>query len=145
MSGSEFSFLLQRDKTDTWYEGNRVLIQCSLLSSDPLALFQCYLVSRDLHFPLHPYLWLRADGHPPTRSWFIRRLRLFFPANVSGHFMRAGGATSLAATGVSPDQIQAIGRWRSGTWERYVRKNATLLQALLFHGRPIHDPPFANV
>lgn len=30
-------------------------------------------------------------------------------------------------------------------WERYVRKNAALLQALLFHGRPIHDPPFANI
>jgi len=58
--------------------------------------------------------------------------------------MRAGGATSLAAAGLSPDQIRAIRQWRSGTWERYVRKNAALLQALLFHGRPIHDPPFAN-
>jgi hypothetical protein len=145
MSDIDFSFLLQRDKTDTRYEGNRVLIQRSWVSSDPLALFQRYLASRDLRFPLHPYLWLRADGCPPTRSWFIRRLRLFFPTNVSGHSMRAGGATSLAAAGVSPDQIRAIGRWRSGTWERYVRKNAALLQALLFHGRPIHDPPFANV
>jgi hypothetical protein len=145
ISGVDFSFLLQRDKTDTRYEGNRVLIQHSLTGSDPLPLFRRYLVSRDLLFPLNPYLWLRYDGHPPTRSWFMRRLRLFFPANVSGHSMRAGGATSLAAAGVSPDQIRAIGRWRSGTWERYVRKNAVLLQALLFHGRPIHDPPFANI
>ncbi|OAX33599.1 hypothetical protein K503DRAFT_663056, partial [Rhizopogon vinicolor AM-OR11-026] len=61
------------------------------------------------------------------RSWFLRRLRFFFPANVSGHSMQAGGATSLAAPGVSPDHIRAIGRWRSGTWERYVRKSAALL------------------
>ncbi|KAG2348113.1 hypothetical protein BDR05DRAFT_835551, partial [Suillus weaverae] len=46
------------------------------------------------------------------------------------------GATSLAVAGMSPESICAVGRWTSGTWEQYVRKNPTLLQALLFHGRP---------
>ncbi|KIK75720.1 hypothetical protein PAXRUDRAFT_835568 [Paxillus rubicundulus Ve08.2h10] len=59
--------------------------------------------------------------------------------------MRAWGTTSLAVAGVPPDRIRAIGRWKSTAWERYVRKNPTLLQALLFHGRSIHDPPFAFV
>jgi hypothetical protein len=68
MSDIDFSFLLQCDKTDTRYEGNRVLVQCSWVSSDPLALFQRYLASRDLRFPLHPYLWLRADGCPPGHT-----------------------------------------------------------------------------
>jgi len=141
----DFSFCIQRDKTDTRYEGNRVLIQRVNVGSDPWPLFTHYLASCDSKFPLHPFLWLRNNGKPPSCSWFIRHLRIFFPTSISGHSMRAGGATSLAAAGVSPDRIQAIGRWKSDAWERYVRKNVTLLQALLFNGRSVHDPPFANV
>ena len=59
--------------------------------------------------------------------------------------MRAGGATSLAAAGVPTSQIQAIGRWTSDTFEHYIHRHPTLLQAVLFHGRSIHDPPFANI
>lgn len=144
VSPIDFSFLVQRDKTDSRFEGSRIVIQHVLAGSDPLPLFTRYLSSRDAKFPLHPFLWLKSNGHAPTRSWFIRRLRHFFPSAISGHSMRAGGATSLAAAGVSPDQIRAVGRWKTSTWERYVRKNPTLLQALLFHGRPMHDPPFTD-
>ena len=60
--------------------------------------------------------------------------------------MRAGGATSLAAAGVPPSQIQAIGQWKSeDSFERYIRRHPTLLQAVLFHGQSIHEPPFADV
>jgi hypothetical protein len=34
---------------------------------------------------------------------------------------RAGGATALAAAGVSEGAIMAAGRWRSNTWKVYVR------------------------
>lgn len=144
VSSSNFAFLVQRDKTDTRYEGNLVVIQRSLIGSDPFPIFTRFLASHDLKFPLHPFLWLNSDGCIPTRSWFMRRFHRFFPTSYSGHSMRAGGATSLAAAGMSPESIRAVGRWTSGTWEQYVRKNPTLLQALLFHGRPVHDPPFAN-
>lgn len=143
-TATTFSFLLQREKSDDRYEGNRIVVSSSITEPDPFFLFNAYLTSRDHHFPLHPLLWLRSDGTVPTRSWFIRRLSSVFRLdNVSGHSMRAGGATSLAAAGVPPDRIQAIGRWRSSAWQRYVRKNPALLQALLFHGRSIHNPPFA--
>ncbi|KIK42812.1 hypothetical protein CY34DRAFT_63089, partial [Suillus luteus UH-Slu-Lm8-n1] len=99
VSVNDFSFLIQRDKSDSRYEGNRVVIQRSLVGSDPLPLFTRYLASRDSRYPLHPYLWLRSNGLPPTRTWFIHNLRKFFPATISGHSMRAGGATSLAAAG----------------------------------------------
>ncbi|KAG1838757.1 hypothetical protein C8R48DRAFT_622068, partial [Suillus tomentosus] len=35
LSDNNFSFLIQRDKTDSQYEGNRVLIQCLFVGSDP--------------------------------------------------------------------------------------------------------------
>ena len=144
-SPTEFSFVLQHQKTDSRYEGDRVTISRSVIHPDPLALFHAYLTGRDSCFPLHPHLWVRSDGSHPSRSWFVRRLRTLFPStDVSGHSMRAGGATSLAAAGVPPERIQALGRWRSTAWERYVRKSPALLQTLLFHGRAPHDPPFAN-
>jgi len=52
---------------------------------------------------------------------------------------------SLAVAGVSPDHIHAMGWWHSDTWKQYIHKNLTLLQALLFNGRPVHDPPFGNI
>jgi hypothetical protein len=144
ISPTTFSFRIQRDKTDTRYEGSNVVIQQMPAESDPLPLFTRFLASRDSKFPLHPLLWLKSDGVPPSRSWFMRRFRLFFSDSFSGHSMRAGGATSLAAAGVAPEHIRSMGRWSSDTWERYVRKNPTLLQTLLFHTHPLHDSPFAN-
>ena len=112
---TSFSFTVPRRKSDDRFEGSRVCITASSLSPDPHALFLQYLGCRDAALAF------------------------------SGHSLRAGGATSLAAAGVSPAQIQAIGHWSSSAWQRYVRKNPTLLQTLLFHGRPIHDPPFSSV
>jgi len=67
---------------------------------DPLRLFRKYVNARDNFFPHHPHLWLGSDGTIPTRAWFMRYLRRFFPPTISGHSMRAGGATALAASGV---------------------------------------------
>ncbi|KAG2743558.1 hypothetical protein P692DRAFT_20747660 [Suillus brevipes Sb2] len=59
----------------------------------------------------------------------------------------AGGATSLAASGVPFDRIQAMGRWSSDAFCIYVRKNPALLHALVFNGRSIHDSggPFGSI
>ena len=45
--------------------------------------------------------------------------------------MHVGGATSLAERGVAPNLIQALGRWTSETFNRYVRKSPFLFEALL--------------
>lgn len=108
-------------------------------SADPHGTFLSYLSSRDHLFPFNSFLWLRGDGSIPTRNWFIARLRARFPKSISGHSLRAGGATSLAAAGVPFDQIQAMGRWSSEAFRIYVRKNPALLHALVFNGRSIHD------
>ena len=144
---STFFFFLSipPSKTDVMFQGYQVVIQKSTTAPDPFSLSHKYLVSCDSHFALFPQLWLRSDGSVPSRSWFLSRLHSVFPRSIRGQSMRAGGAVSLTAAGVPPSQIQAIGRWRSDTLERYIRRHPTLLQAVLFHGRSIHDPPFANV
>jgi len=46
--------------------------------------------------------------------------------------MCAGGATLLTELGTLPHLIQAISRWKSDTFEVYIRKHSVLIQALLF-------------
>lgn len=145
LTEEHLAFTPAAQKTDALFEGDRVLIQRLPSIDDPWSLFRRYLCACDSLFPLHPYLWLRVDGSISTRSWFIHRPRRFFPPSIGGHSMRSDGATSLAAAGVPLAQIQAIGRWTSHAWQRYIRKHPILLQTLLFHGRPVHDPPFASV
>ena len=139
VSDKDYRFFLPSHKADKVFEGNTVIIQRHDISIDPLSKFKKYLSSRDRLFPYSSDLWLRADGSRPSRSFFIRRMKLFFKSDVAGQSMRAGGATSLAENGVPPNLIQAIGRWASSAFQIYIRKNPVLLQALLF-GRAAHDP-----
>lgn len=141
LADAHHSFVLRRHKADTNFEGSTIVIQRADYA-DPHHAFVTYLASRDKLFPFNSFLWLRGDGSIPTRSWFIARLRAFFPSSISGHSLRAGGATSLAISGVPLDRIQALGHWSSDAFRVYIRKNPALMHALIFHGRSIHDPVF---
>jgi hypothetical protein len=67
----------------------------------------------------------------------MRRLRMFFPSEIAGQSLRAGGATMLADLGVSPNIIQAAGRWSSEAFRIYIRKNPFLLHNLTFAQTPV--------
>ena len=138
ISPTSYSFLLPGHKADRFFEGNTIIIQkdTEYPQNDPHKIFTRYMSSRDSLHPFKPELWLRQSGKVPTRSWFMRQLRKFFPKNIGGASMRAGGATALAETGVAPHIIQAIGRWASPAFQIYIRKNPVILQALLY-GRPV--------
>jgi hypothetical protein len=136
ISSTAFSFLLPGHKADRFFEGNTILIRKNDLQIDPHKIFTRYLSSRDNLHPYKPELWLRQSGKVPTRSWFMRRLRKYFPKDIGGASMRAGGATALAEDGTAPHIIQAIGRWASPAFQIYIRKNPVILQALLY-GRPV--------
>lgn len=138
ISDDDYRFFLPSHKADRSFEGNIIIIQRHQINIDPLSHFKQYLSSRDRLFPFSSDLWLRADGSRPSRSFFIRRMKLFFTNDVAGQSMRSGGATSLAENGVPPHLIQAIGRWASPAFQIYIRKNPVLLQALLF-GRAAHE------
>jgi hypothetical protein len=134
-----YSFFLPSHKGDLTFEGNTIVIEKHNRPTDPHPPFLRYLHSRDRLFPLNSELWLTSKGTVPTRHWFVSRLRHFFAKDYAGHSLRSGGATSLAEAGVSPDIIQAMGRWSSASFKIYIRKNPVLLHALLF-GRPAHQP-----
>lgn len=125
---ASYEYWLPAHKADATFEGNHIIV----LDADATTAFRQYLASRDRLHPLHPYLWVRANGQVPTRAWFMKRLRALFPdKNIAGQSMRAGGATALAEDGAPPHVIQASGRWASNTFQIYIRKHPALLQAML--------------
>lgn len=130
-----FELFLPTHKADRFFEGNQVILRRLDASHDPIAPITRYLTSRDKLYPRRCELWLRSDGSIPLRAWFTRRLKVHFPSgDISGHSMRAGGATALAEEGVSADTLQGIGRWASESFRIYIRKNPVILAAMV-HGR----------
>jgi len=132
ITDSDYRFFLPSHKADKFFEGNTIIIRKNPSDVNPLHFFKQYLTSRDTLFPLSSELWLTMDGSCPSRSFFITCLRNFFSTDIGGQSMRAGGATLLAENGVAPHLIQATGRWASAAFQIYIRKNPTLLQALLY-------------
>jgi hypothetical protein len=131
---TSISYTLPHQKNDSLGTGMTILILSdSVTGLDPLPLVRHYLSYRDSKFAYRPALWLTSMGSVPTRTWFLRRLRAHCGRQMSGHSMRAGGATALAIAGMTPDLIQAAGRWSSDEFKKYVRQHAFLLNAL-FHG-----------
>jgi hypothetical protein len=132
LNDNHYSFTLPAHKADRIFEGSHILVCGEKFSCPSLSHFTRYLSSRDALFPLASPLWLTSAGTVPTRSFFIRRLRAFFPSDIAGQSLRARGATMLADLGVSPHIIQAAGHWSSEAFRIYVRKNPFLLQNLIF-------------
>jgi hypothetical protein len=131
LQDNDFSFQLPFHKADRFFTGNTILVTRSESVVDPVHHFEKYLTSRDSLMPFHSALWLRANGTIPTRSFFMRKLRVFFDKEIGGQSMRAGGATFLAEKGVPPSLIQARGRWSSDAFLIYIRKNPALLIDLI--------------
>lgn len=92
-----------------------------------------FLRMRTDHAVNSPFFCL-ANGQPFTRKSFVKNLRHLLlrlgisPNSYSGHSMRVGAATSAAAAGVPDHLIQALGRWSSLSYLRYIRISNDILQ-----------------
>ena len=128
------SYTLPFHKADTFFEGSTIFVpNATILPGIPAKrLLAVYIQYRDSIHKFLPELWLRQSGIPPTRSWFLARLRKCLPdeGNIGGHSIRSGGATALALAGVQDSRIQTLGRWASNTFQIYIRKHPLLLHAL---------------
>lgn len=130
MSASTYEFLLPANKTDPYFQGNRIIIRRTTDDLDPLPIFQRYLALRDSFFPYHNQLFLTSSGKSPSRSWFLRIFHDVMPASYSGQSLRSGGATWLASIGTDATSIQSLGRWSSDAWKRYLREHPLLIHQL---------------
>ena len=120
-----FQYTLPYHKGDRFSRSSIVTIEDAFTKET----LQRYLTSRRrLGSPL-PYLFLLANGRPPTKAWFLPILQHQLP-NSSGKSLRRGGATALAKAGAPPEQIQEAGRWSSDAWKIYVRDHPALAAIL---------------
>ncbi|KIK47495.1 hypothetical protein CY34DRAFT_799212 [Suillus luteus UH-Slu-Lm8-n1] len=135
ISHDSASYILPYQKNSRLGRGSEILLLREQTTQvNALALLTRYVSVRDERFRYHPQIWLTARSKTPTRAWFMRYLRASLSA-ISRYSMRAGGATALAATGVTPALIQAAGRWSSDEFQKYIRKHPLLLQLLILGSR----------
>ena len=72
-------------------------------------------------------LYCFPNGSPISRSFFNQHLhKSLIWAGLStslykGHSFRIGAATTAAIMGVSGDDIQRMGRWKSQAFRKYIR------------------------
>ena len=104
------------------------------IKSSPINLPVRYMVLRK-NQPSSP-AFMFEDGSYLTRQRFTASLRGlllaagFDPDTYASHSFRIGAATTAAAAGLPDWQIQAMGRWSSDCYRRYiVTPQSTLIQA----------------
>ena len=72
-------------------------------------------------------LFIFPDNRPITRSFFASQLSAcllhagYDPTFYKCHSFRIGACTTAASRGFTEVQIQAMGRWKSSAFRRYIR------------------------
>jgi integrase len=133
---STFEYTLPTHKADPTFKGNTIFITFVASRCDPVASMREYIKLRDSRHSFLPELWLRESGKRPSRSWFLSILKKLFPdPDISGHSLRAGGATYLATEGVPEERIQRIGRWSSNAFQIYIREHPMMLHLISIRER----------
>src|ERR1700683_3957385 len=64
-----YSFWLPTHKSDTTFEGNKIIVWRISGTPNPTPIMDKYIKLRDVLFPFHPQLWLKADGTILLHSW----------------------------------------------------------------------------
>ena len=118
------------------FQRNLAFIYLKFCKTDQFGVGTTIRVSRLNHqlcpvLALHRYLNIRgphpgplfifSDGFYFTRA-DLSTLTQALPhvANINTHSLRRGGASALAAAGVSHEIIKTLGRWKSDAYKRYI-------------------------
>lgn len=94
---------------------------------DPLAALNHHLLLNKPTVSDHLFSWRDSAGRarPLTRRAMNDRLSAILTAagggKFFGHSLRIGGASFFLSRGVSPEIVKLLGRWKSITYEVYVR------------------------
>lgn len=76
-------------------------------------------------------IWTMSDGSTLTSKSFLtefkRRGGIAPEVKLDNTSFRSGGATHLASLGIPLDRIQVLGRWKTTTYEQYLRQRSQTL------------------
>lgn len=128
---------LKRSKTDQFGRGVEVFLGATGDDLCPVAAIVAYAGRRGV--APGPF-FLFEDGSPLTKARFVDGVKGALvlagvrPDGYTGHSFRIGAATAAARAGVQDSVIQALGRWSSLAFLRYIR---TPREELAAHARTI--------
>ena len=115
---------LKVSKTDQFGKGILVFLGKASSPLCPVAAVLNYLARRGA---TDGPLFLRANGQPLTRKWFVEQVQqALMTAGIdsmayNGHSFRIGAATTAAACGLNEALIKTLGRWASTAYQVYIR------------------------
>ena len=117
-----FRVVLPTSKTDPFHQGVTLTI---LVACDEA----CIVKSLRNFFERFPKSHYRPLFSSPAgifnRGYVIRKLQeginiLGYGGNYTGHSFRRGAATSARLAGLSDEEIQLLGRWKSNSYRLYI-------------------------
>lgn len=125
------TLFLAASKTDRFGSGTTITLPHV---EDPVLCAHCMLRSWLSATPDEP----REDAHlfsingkPYAKPAYVAMLHRTLrnaginPTAYNGHSLRLGGATFAKAAGLDIDEIMALGRWTTDTYQRYIKYSAT--------------------
>ena len=110
------------------------------LSCPYIALKHHLLCSPDVppSAPFFSFATIDRKWAPMTKPWFMARCNEIWVEaglpDIPGHGYRIGGATHLLLTGVAPDIVAVLGRWKSRAFLDYWRQIQSILPLFLSAG-----------
>ena len=130
---SVISLNIKYSKTDQGRVGVRVMLGRTGDDLCPISALLNYL-SRRGNNPGALFQW--QDGTPLSKTKFVEATRQALTAaqlpakDYAGHSFRIGAATTAAMAGLEDSAIQTLGRWKSSSYQLYIRMNPQQLAAM---------------
>ena len=124
---------IKQSKTDTTRKGTHIVLGLTGKEVCPVKAILPYLVCRGSK---PGPLFVTADNHYLTQPLFRSKLHsLLAQIGLSAdqfntHSFQIGAATTADAAGLSEVQIKALGRWKSSTYQQYIRPSLSQLANL---------------
>ena len=129
-SPNVISLNIKRSKTDQGAVGVRVVLGRTDNDLCPVSALLTYLLKRG-NTPGALFQW--ENRIPLSKTKFVEAIRRALTAanlpakDYAGHSFRIGAATTAASAGLEDSTIQTLGRWKSASFQLYIR---TSLQQL---------------
>lgn len=115
---------IKESKTDRLRSGAMVTLWRTDQDICPVVAVLRYMATRKAGSG--PFFRLEASGGL-TRRTFVKEVKEALigqgmsDVGISGHSFRIGAATTAAENGATPEELKALGRWRSREYQGYVR------------------------
>lgn len=125
---------IKRSKTDLYKQGAKIHVGCSKQKVCAYCAMLEYIKLASASGKNGPMpLFQFQTGAVLTKHLLVQQTRLYLslagiaPDRFTSHSYRLGGASAMASAGMADWEIKLGGRWRSDTYQRYIKAPPNLL------------------